>query len=161
MTRRLLQREILPPFGGWKGQKLTRSLVFSRFRPWRSYRDESGRPLTCSVFPKGPPGRLWAGSDDGSVHLVSGGGRRKRGEGEREGWRWKEGGRDGIEVCLPASVHSVLPKHVPRTHHPSLFPAVQPLDLRARAVVGLPPVQGVKHGFLTLRGPACVADFRE
>ena len=82
VTRRLLQREVRPPFGGWKGQKMTRSLVFSRFRPWRSYRDESGRPLTCSVFPKGPPGRLWAGSDDGSVHLVSWEGGT---EGRREG----------------------------------------------------------------------------
>ncbi len=71
VTRRLMQRQVLPPFGGWNGRKLTRSLVFSRFRPWRSYREETGTPLTCSVFPKGAPGRLWAGSEDGSVHLFN------------------------------------------------------------------------------------------
>ena len=119
VTRRLLQREVRPPFGGWKGQKMTRSLVFSRFRPWRSYRDESGRPLTCSVFPKGPPGRLWAGSDDGSVHLV-----RKEG---REGGR--EGGRGGLKAYLRASVLPLLINEHISTAHPSFPPSLPPFTV--------------------------------
>lgn len=71
ISRRLHQRQVRPPWGGWKGPKHTRSLVYSRFRPWRSFRDESAHPLACSVFSKGSPGRLWAGTEDGCVHLFN------------------------------------------------------------------------------------------
>lgn len=71
VSRRLLQRQTLPPYGGYQGRNLTRSLVFSRFRPWRSYRDEAGRALTCTAFPHGAPGRLWAGNEDGTIHLFN------------------------------------------------------------------------------------------
>ncbi|GJP50047.1 hypothetical protein CLOM_g9196, partial [Closterium sp. NIES-68] len=41
ITRRLSARQRHPPYGGWQGKRLDRQLVFSRFRPWRTCREDA------------------------------------------------------------------------------------------------------------------------
>eukprot|EP01135_Chromosphaera_perkinsii_P008746 Nk52_evm79s1444 gene=Nk52_evmTU79s1444 len=49
MASRVMRHQITPRFGGMSGRKLTRKLVYSRFRPLRSFRDDMS-VMTCSAF---------------------------------------------------------------------------------------------------------------
>ncbi|PON65616.1 Regulatory associated protein of TOR [Parasponia andersonii] len=50
VTARLGTREFRSMYGGVHGNRRDRQFVYSRFRPWRTCRDESGAPLTCITF---------------------------------------------------------------------------------------------------------------
>jgi len=65
-----MQRQICPPHGGRRGAKATRSLIYSRFRPWRSYRDEEQHTITTSAFNYGDD-RLWIGTSAGTIRVVN------------------------------------------------------------------------------------------
>ncbi|XP_048436349.1 DDB1- and CUL4-associated factor homolog 1 [Pyrus x bretschneideri] len=49
-TARLGTREFRNIYGGVHGNRKDRQFVYSRFRPWRTCRDDSGTPLTCISF---------------------------------------------------------------------------------------------------------------
>ncbi|CAB4297178.1 unnamed protein product [Prunus armeniaca] len=50
VTARLGTREFKSMYGGVHGNRRDRQFVYSRFRPWRTCRDDSGAPLTCISF---------------------------------------------------------------------------------------------------------------
>ena len=50
VTARLGTREFKSMYGGIQVNRRDRQFVYSRFRPWRSCRDETGTPLTCITF---------------------------------------------------------------------------------------------------------------
>lgn len=50
VTARLGTREFKSIYGGVHGNRRDRQLVYSRFRPWRTCRDDTGAPLTCITF---------------------------------------------------------------------------------------------------------------
>ncbi|XP_048438328.1 DDB1- and CUL4-associated factor homolog 1-like [Pyrus x bretschneideri] len=50
VTARLGTREFRNIYGGVHGSRKDRQFVYSRFRPWRTCRDDSGIPLTCISF---------------------------------------------------------------------------------------------------------------
>ena len=70
VTKRIMQRQVCPPHGGRRGAKATRSLIYSRFRPWRSYRDEEGHTITVSAFHPGD-NKLWIGTSPGTIRSVN------------------------------------------------------------------------------------------
>ncbi|GJP84374.1 hypothetical protein CLOP_g14433 [Closterium sp. NIES-67] len=55
ITRRLSARQRHPPYGGWQGKRLDRQLVFSRFRPWRTCREDAVM-ITSACFLLGAGG---------------------------------------------------------------------------------------------------------
>ncbi|KAM7268706.1 hypothetical protein ACFE04_010872 [Oxalis oulophora] len=50
ITARLGTREFKSTYGGSLGNRRDRQFVFSRFRPWRTCRDDAGALLTCISF---------------------------------------------------------------------------------------------------------------
>lgn len=64
---RLAARQITPPFGGMHGRRRDRHFVYSRFRPWRTCRDEAVL-LTANTF-LGHASCLAAGSHAGDIRL--------------------------------------------------------------------------------------------
>ncbi|KAM1776862.1 hypothetical protein ACFX11_043606 [Malus domestica] len=50
VTARFGTREFRNIYGGVHGNRKDRQFVYSRFRPWRTCRDDSGTPLTCISF---------------------------------------------------------------------------------------------------------------
>uniref|UniRef100_A0A803NLD6 Uncharacterized protein n=2 Tax=Cannabis sativa TaxID=3483 RepID=A0A803NLD6_CANSA len=50
VTARLGTREFKSMYGGVHGNRRDRQFVYSRFRPWRTCRDETSAPLTCITF---------------------------------------------------------------------------------------------------------------
>lgn len=64
---RLAARQITPPYGGMHGRRRDRHFVYSRFRPWRTCRDEAVL-LTANTF-LGHASCLAAGSHAGDIRL--------------------------------------------------------------------------------------------
>lgn len=64
---RLAARQISPPYGGMHGRRRDRHFVYSRFRPWRTCRDEAV-VLTANTF-LGHASCLAAGSHAGDIRL--------------------------------------------------------------------------------------------
>ncbi|KAI4376223.1 hypothetical protein MLD38_014009 [Melastoma candidum] len=50
VTARLGTREFRKMYGGVHGNRKDRQFIFSRFRPWRTCRDDTSVPLTCMAF---------------------------------------------------------------------------------------------------------------
>lgn len=68
VTARLSTREFRIMYGGIHGSRRDRQFVYSRFRPWRTCRDESGALLTCITF-LGDSSRIAAGSHTGELKI--------------------------------------------------------------------------------------------
>nr|XP_024375694.1 DDB1- and CUL4-associated factor homolog 1-like isoform X2 [Physcomitrium patens] len=64
---RLAARQITPPYGGMHGRRRDRHFVYSRFRPWRTCRDDAVL-LTANTF-LGEASCLAAGSHAGDIRL--------------------------------------------------------------------------------------------
>lgn len=65
---RLACREVCPPYGGAHGRRRDRHFVFSRFRPWRTCRDDANALLTTATF-LGGTAYLAAGSHVGDIRI--------------------------------------------------------------------------------------------
>jgi hypothetical protein len=70
VARRMMQRQLCPPYGGWRGQRANRHMIYSRFRPWRTYREEEEQHLTVTAF-AALRNKLWAGTDAGTIRLLN------------------------------------------------------------------------------------------
>ncbi|KAL6496597.1 hypothetical protein OROGR_029855 [Orobanche gracilis] len=68
VSARLSTREFKFRYGGVHGNRRDRQFVFSRFRPWRTCRDDSGALLTCITF-VGDSSHIAVGSHDGELKL--------------------------------------------------------------------------------------------
>ncbi|KAH6759645.1 DDB1-CUL4 associated factor 1 [Perilla frutescens var. frutescens] len=68
VTSRLSSREFRSKHGGIHGLRKDRQFVYSRFRPWRSCRDESSALLTCIAF-LGDSSRIAAGGHTGELKV--------------------------------------------------------------------------------------------
>lgn len=66
VTARLGTREFKFTYGGVHGNRKDRQFVFSRFRPWRTYRDDAGALLTCITF-VGDSSHIAVGSHTGEL----------------------------------------------------------------------------------------------
>ncbi|GMI88478.1 DDB1-CUL4 associated factor 1 [Hibiscus trionum] len=66
ITSRLGTREFRSVYGGVHGNRRDRQFVYSRFRPWRTCRDDSGSLLTCVCF-LGDSSHIAAGSHTGEL----------------------------------------------------------------------------------------------
>lgn len=66
VTARLGTREFKFMYGGVHGNRKDRQFVFSRFRPWRTYRDDAGALLTCITF-VGDSSHIAVGSHTGEL----------------------------------------------------------------------------------------------
>ncbi|PNX85320.1 ddb1- and cul4-associated factor-like protein, partial [Trifolium pratense] len=66
VTARLGTREFKFSYGGVHGNRKDRQFVFSRFRPWRTYRDDAGALLTCITF-VGDSSHIAVGSHTGEL----------------------------------------------------------------------------------------------
>ncbi|KAA8521008.1 hypothetical protein F0562_011704 [Nyssa sinensis] len=69
VTSRLCTREFRSMYGGIHGNRRDRQFVYSRFRPWRTCRDD-GAPLTCIAF-LGDSSQIAAGSDFGELKIFN------------------------------------------------------------------------------------------
>ncbi|KAL0312274.1 UNVERIFIED_CONTAM: DDB1- and CUL4-associated factor1 [Sesamum radiatum] len=67
VTSRLSMREFRSMHGGIHGRRKDRQFVYSRFRPWRTCRDDSAL-LTCVAF-LGDPSRVAAGGHTGELKV--------------------------------------------------------------------------------------------
>ncbi|KAK4389069.1 DDB1- and CUL4-associated factor1 [Sesamum angolense] len=67
VTSRLSMREFRSMHGGIHGRRKDRQFVYSRFRPWRTCRDDSAL-LTCVAF-LGDPARVAAGGHTGELKV--------------------------------------------------------------------------------------------
>ncbi|XP_057434582.1 DDB1- and CUL4-associated factor homolog 1-like isoform X2 [Lotus japonicus] len=66
VSARLGTREFNFRYGGGHGNRRDRQFVFSRFRPWRTCRDDAGALLTCITF-VGDSSHIAAGSHNGEL----------------------------------------------------------------------------------------------
>ncbi|KAK7311841.1 hypothetical protein RJT34_10236 [Clitoria ternatea] len=66
VTARLGTREFKYMYGGVHGNRRDRQFVYSRFRPWRTCRDDAGALLTCITF-VGDSSHFAAGSHNGEL----------------------------------------------------------------------------------------------
>ncbi|KAL9313352.1 hypothetical protein ACSQ67_018804 [Phaseolus vulgaris] len=66
VTARLGTREFKYMYGGVHGNRRDRQLVYSRFRPWRTCRDDAGALLTCITF-VGDSSHIAVGSHNGEL----------------------------------------------------------------------------------------------
>ncbi|KAL6541831.1 hypothetical protein OROGR_011317 [Orobanche gracilis] len=68
VSARLGTREFKYRYGGVHGNRRDRQFVFSRFRPWRTCRDDAGALLTCITF-FGDSSHIAAGSHNGELKI--------------------------------------------------------------------------------------------
>ncbi|KAL8536722.1 hypothetical protein ACS0TY_012053 [Phlomoides rotata] len=68
MTSRLSTREFRSIHGGIHGLRKDRQFVYSRFRPWRSCRDDNSNLLTCIAF-LGDSSRIAVGGHTGDLKV--------------------------------------------------------------------------------------------
>lgn len=68
VTSRLSNREFRNRHGGIHGLRKDRQFVYSRFRPWRSCRDDTSSLLTCIAF-LGDSSRIAAGGHTGDLKV--------------------------------------------------------------------------------------------
>ncbi|GFP81592.1 ddb1- and cul4-associated factor homolog 1 [Phtheirospermum japonicum] len=68
VTARLSTREFKDKYGGIHGHRKDRQFVYSRFRPWRTCRDDTSSLLTCIAF-LGDSSRVVAGSHTGELKV--------------------------------------------------------------------------------------------
>ncbi|KAL3650987.1 hypothetical protein CASFOL_007390 [Castilleja foliolosa] len=68
VTARLSTREYKDKYGGIHGYRKDRQFVYSRFRPWRTCRDDTSTLLTCIAF-LGDSSRVVAGSHTGELKM--------------------------------------------------------------------------------------------
>ncbi|XP_010526286.1 PREDICTED: DDB1- and CUL4-associated factor homolog 1-like [Tarenaya hassleriana] len=68
ITGRLGTRELQSFYGGVHGNRRDRQFVFSRFKPWRTCRDEVGTLFTCITF-LGDSSHIAVGSHSGEVKI--------------------------------------------------------------------------------------------
>lgn len=68
ITARLNTREFRNMCGGIHGRRRDRQFVYSRFRPWRTCRDDTGSLLTCLTF-LGDSSQIAAGSHSGELKV--------------------------------------------------------------------------------------------
>ncbi|WOG83067.1 hypothetical protein DCAR_0102241 [Daucus carota subsp. sativus] len=68
VTARLTTREYRSKYGGIQGSRRDHQFVYSRFRPWRTCRDDSGALMTCMTF-LGDSSRIAAGCDSGELKI--------------------------------------------------------------------------------------------
>ncbi|KAL3498190.1 hypothetical protein ACH5RR_040922 [Cinchona calisaya] len=68
VTARLSTREFRSMYGGIHGSRRDRQFVYSRFRPWRTCRDDAGALLTCSTF-LGDSSQIAVGSHSGELKI--------------------------------------------------------------------------------------------
>ncbi|XP_024020803.1 DDB1- and CUL4-associated factor homolog 1 [Morus notabilis] len=68
VTARLGTREFKSSYGGVHCNRRDRQLVYSRFRPWRPCRDDSGAPLTCITF-LSDSSHIAVGSHSGDIKI--------------------------------------------------------------------------------------------
>lgn len=68
VTSRLSTREFRSIYGGAHGNRKDRQFVYSRFRPWRTCRDDTGALLTCMAF-LGDSSKIAAGSHSGDLKI--------------------------------------------------------------------------------------------
>ncbi|KAI3468457.1 hypothetical protein Pfo_025120 [Paulownia fortunei] len=68
MTSRLSTREFRTMYGGIHGHRKDRQFVYSRFRPWRTCRDDASALLTCIAF-LGDSSRVAAGGHTGELKV--------------------------------------------------------------------------------------------
>ncbi|KAI3690306.1 hypothetical protein L2E82_48286 [Cichorium intybus] len=68
ITARLNTREFRNMYGGIHGSRRDRQFVYSRFRPWRTCRDDTGVLLTCITF-LGDSSQIAAGSHSGELKV--------------------------------------------------------------------------------------------
>lgn len=68
VTARLGTREFRSMYGGVHGNRRDRQFVYSRFRPWRTCRDDTGTPLTCISF-LSDTARIAVGSHGGELKI--------------------------------------------------------------------------------------------
>ncbi|CAN0926388.1 DDB1- and CUL4-associated factor homolog 1 [Linum grandiflorum] len=68
VTARIGSREFRSLYGGAHGNRKDRQFVYSRFRPWRSCRDEIGALLTCVTF-LGNSSHIAVGSHNGELKI--------------------------------------------------------------------------------------------
>lgn len=66
VTARLGTREFKFMYGGVHGNRRDRQFVYSRFRPWRTCRDDAGALLTCITF-LGDSSHIAVGSHNGEL----------------------------------------------------------------------------------------------
>ncbi|KAJ8555323.1 hypothetical protein K7X08_012819 [Anisodus acutangulus] len=68
VTSRLSTREFRSLNGGTHGRRKDRQFVYSRFRPWRTCRDDAGVLLTCVSF-MGDSSQIAAGTHSGELKI--------------------------------------------------------------------------------------------
>lgn len=68
VTSRLSMREFRSMHGGIHGRRKDRQFVYSRFRPWRTCRDDASALLTCVAF-LGDSSRIAAGGHTGELKV--------------------------------------------------------------------------------------------
>lgn len=68
VTARLSTREFRSMYGGIHGSRKDRQFVYSRFRPWRTCRDDAGALLTCISF-LGDSSQIVVGSHSGELKV--------------------------------------------------------------------------------------------
>ncbi|KAJ7966081.1 DDB1-and CUL4-associated factor-like 1 [Quillaja saponaria] len=68
VTARLGTREFRFMYGGVHGNRRDRQFVFSRFRPWRTCRDDNGALLTCITF-LGDSSHIAVGNHSGELKI--------------------------------------------------------------------------------------------
>ncbi|XP_021715939.1 DDB1- and CUL4-associated factor homolog 1-like [Chenopodium quinoa] len=68
VTARLSTREFRSMYGGIHGSRKDRQFVYSRFRPWRTCRDDAAALLTCMTF-LGDSSQIAAGSHSGELKI--------------------------------------------------------------------------------------------
>lgn len=68
VTARLSTREFRSMYGGIHGSRRDRQFVYSRFRPWRTCRDDGGVLLTCITF-LGDSSQIAAGGHSGELKI--------------------------------------------------------------------------------------------
>ncbi|KNA05955.1 hypothetical protein SOVF_185550 [Spinacia oleracea] len=68
VTARLSTREFRSMYGGIHGSRKDRQFVYSRFRPWRTCRDDAAALLTCMTF-LGDSSQIASGSHSGELKI--------------------------------------------------------------------------------------------
>ncbi|KAL8156698.1 hypothetical protein AgCh_001704 [Apium graveolens] len=68
VTSRLTTREYRSKYSGINGSRRDHQFVYSRFRPWRTCRDDTGAMLSCMTF-LGDSSRIATGCDSGELKI--------------------------------------------------------------------------------------------
>eukprot|EP00899_Mesostigma_viride_P002695 jgi/Mesvir1/12426/Mv00591-RA.2 len=68
---RLAAREWSPPYGGGGGRRADRHFIYSRYRPWRLYRDDDPAMFTSLCFLGQGARHLAVGNDEGEVRVFA------------------------------------------------------------------------------------------